>query len=379
MQRSYSDFRSRPHQQAHRAPSSARQLDGAVVKAEQSPLRARASKSPKTTEADSQRPLTKSDLKKMAQQFATRLQYAAFKVERGWTKHSLPEVENLYWQANRKDSATSKRASPSSLTSRPENRRPSQTSAQSSNRVGRTASGAGTAHSEDPEDVFGSSSVAGVRSSEDSGVPKATLSRPVADAMPAFALPSQHRRQSIVIGANGLPTPPPSAGTDVGTMSKISPSALRASPTRSIQKLRSQYGGAAHGEEGTANPQSTPRGVGASYADFWSKMGSSTGRDNGVVGNGLLRGPFVGSNQHRDTSTGLGPTESTRARGRPSWAAASSHGTKRARGDEEEDGDNANGQGDGPASRDHRRRGSEGPLARPQAVLAAAAPDLCSR
>lgn len=194
------------------------------------------------------------------------------------TRHSLPEVENLYWRATRPTSTAS--AAPSN-TRRPSGGSPprsallpaisSYTSSQPTAKRSRR-SGGSTADDEEggDGDVFGGG---GFR------VPSGSSTKPSSSQQQSRRAPPS----GVIIGANGQPTPPPSAGTDHLSSSSSSaaphsldPSALRASPTRTIQALRAAQ--AARGGEASASSS----GVGTSYADFWSKLGQSSSSRAGL-------------------------------------------------------------------------------------------------
>lgn len=143
----------------------------------------------------------------------------------------------------------------------------------------RKASGEHESTGDDDGDVFGSTSMA-------------AAVRPSAAKRSSPGSSSQQRLYSVTIGANGLPTPPPSAGTDPSSSSKgapkVHPAALRVSPTRTIQMLRGQSGATSatpsagltssggRGGGSSSSNNITSNNVGASYADFWNKLGSSS-------------------------------------------------------------------------------------------------------
>ncbi|PWN22921.1 hypothetical protein BCV69DRAFT_101326 [Microstroma glucosiphilum] len=249
----------------------------------------------------------KEEVKRLAQRLATRLQYAAFKVERGWTKHSLPEVENLYWRASKigtssmSTSASKTQPSPrdkvsgtassgvtfgGNMARRPSGgstrpaiaRLPSQSDGTAHLRVQDTdANGGATRRPTDvDEDVFGASV-------------------PISRALPSVSK-HHHAPTTAVIGLNGLPTPPPSAGTDLAKGGSASSSGaavgkglladLRVSPTRQMQAARA-----------ASKPTA---GGGSTYADFWDKLGASSPALRGGGG-----GEAAGLASARDKESGL--------------------------------------------------------------------------
>lgn len=230
-----------------------------------------------------------SHVRQMAQRLATRLQYAAFKVERGWTKFSLPEVENLYYKASSGNAVVSSSSSRTIHSSGGKDEAP--VSAQSSKRS-RRSSRTDRAEEND-DDVFGSSSVVPPPSQHSSQV------RPVESSAAQQTGRNPQQRLQSVIGANGLPTPPPSDGTDLSTSSsaaatkRLNPGvSSRISPTRTMQTLRGEGvdDAATAPDAGFKGPS---RSTG-SYADFWNKLGSSA-PSRGTAGSASAKGTQVPS------------------------------------------------------------------------------------
>ena len=221
----------------------------------------------------------------LAQGLATRLQYAAFKVERGWTKHSLPEVENLYWRASKGSHASAPTSTASTTL------RPTHTSSSSSSRLhpttGATSSASAAslpAHQDDheEEDVFGSVSTNNQLPSQRQRI-----------SPPPSTSTSTSTSRHILINSHGLPTPPPSEGTDLSTLSSTRLGKLvsrRISPTRQVRAaIFRQAGGASNDTTSTttvtgAGPASAAPTVGSGYADFWSKLGSTPNAEAAASG-----------------------------------------------------------------------------------------------
>lgn len=226
----------------------------------------------------------------MAQRLATRLQYAAFKVERGWTKFSLPEVENLYYKASSGNAVVSSSSSRTIHSSGGKDEAP--VSAQSSKRSRRSSRTERAEENDD--DVFGSSSVVPPPSQHSS------QPRPAESSAAQQTGRNPQQRLQSVIGANGLPTPPPSDGTDLSTSSsaaatkRLNPGvSSRISPTRTMQTLRGEGLGDGAATSQDARSKGASRSTG-SYADFWNKLGSSA-PSRGTAGSASAKGTQVPS------------------------------------------------------------------------------------
>lgn len=259
------------------------------------------------------------------------------------TKHSLSEVENLYWRASRTNGASNQRPAEARRSSQKATRDVTQSAllpamstypttaatnfrlnyvfwAESTANKRAKLKTSGESRANDGEDIFGGPSIA---FSLNRSTGQATFSRaPTAQSEFIYQPPlptSQLRRQSVVIDASGLPTPPPSAGAESALSSnsaaKMNPSTLRVSPTRTVQILRAQSASDVSASHPTASsplgPSIAPsKDVGASYADFWNKLGSLD-RDQNC---GLARAPFpeltrAGTASNEDSANADNPTD----------------------------------------------------------------------
>ncbi|SPO28461.1 uncharacterized protein UTRI_04858 [Ustilago trichophora] len=214
-------------------------------------------------------PITPSKARKQAQaqrtrlvalskHLMTRLQYANFKVEHGWSKQSLSEVENLYYRQHQSSSATSAYTNTAASTATAHKSASTSPNNKAPVTPGIVAS-TQTQHS------------VGSRLFKDAAVKKIDV------------------EGGDVFGGYGLATPPASAGSVPGATSyltskrgrstsstPISPpntssnsSATKAAPAASNASKRSP--------NSTTVPRTTTAAGGAtSYADFWSRVGSTT-------------------------------------------------------------------------------------------------------
>ncbi|PWY97501.1 hypothetical protein BCV70DRAFT_50515 [Testicularia cyperi] len=222
----------------------------------------------------------------------TRLQYANFKVEHGWSKQSLSEVENLYYRQNEASSGAQAAA-----------RKIASTSPQGASRNGLlgAASTSTISTSAPPTTALSGSNAGSAVPSNSSGVG----SRLFKDA----SLKRIDVEGGDVFGGYGLATPPASGGTVPGahtsyfaagkrgrstSSTPVSPpnptgaAATASSSTHSSGTKRSPNGAAASNSRSSqasktssvtpAASSSSSSGAGGaiSYADFWSRVGSSS-------------------------------------------------------------------------------------------------------
>ncbi|EST04601.2 Transcription factor Nrm1/Whi5 [Kalmanozyma brasiliensis GHG001] len=212
---------------------------------------------PLQSSASSNVPITPSKARKQAQaqrtrlvalskHLMTRLQYANFKVEHGWSKQSLPEVENLYYRQNQSGTSTA------------------------------TATGARKSASTSPNN-------------------KAPVTPSVAAAQAQLALGSRLFKDAAVkktdaeggdvFGGYGLATPPASAGSIPGATSYLTSKRGRSASSTPISPPNTSTNSSASkaGEAQKRSPNNKATAGGAtSYADFWSRVGSSTATSAGA-------------------------------------------------------------------------------------------------
>ncbi|GAC74958.1 hypothetical protein PANT_13c00085 [Moesziomyces antarcticus T-34] len=215
----------------------------------------------------------------LSKHLMTRLQYANFKVEHGWSKQSLSEVENLYYRQNQSAGTTS------NATARTQKSN-STSPANGASKAPATPSAA-TAHGQ-----------------------KGVGSRLFKDA----AIKKIDVEGGDVFGGYGLATPPASAGSAPGATSYLSSKRGRSTsstpispPNTSAHSSASKGGDAASAPKRSPNGNSHTSGSGSrashvvasgatkvsnppaaaggatSYADFWSRVGSSAAASSTAV------------------------------------------------------------------------------------------------
>ncbi|KAJ9474209.1 hypothetical protein PHBOTO_004285 [Pseudozyma hubeiensis] len=223
-------------------------------------------------------PITPSKARKQAQaqrtrlvalskHLMTRLQYANFKVEHGWSKQSLSEVENLYYRQNQSGTSTTTSIAAA-------NARKSTSTSPNNNTAAKATSTPGAAT------AAGGQAQAGVGSRlfREAAVKKIDI------------------EGGDVFGGYGLATPPASAGSVPGATSyltskrgrsvsstPISPpntstnsSASKAADGQKRSPNNANANNASRSAAQTTSSTATAAAGGAtSYADFWSRVGSS--------------------------------------------------------------------------------------------------------
>ncbi|KIS67971.1 uncharacterized protein UMAG_04016 [Mycosarcoma maydis] len=217
----------------------------------------------------------------LSKHLMTRLQYANFKVEHGWSKQSLSEVENLYYRQNQTETSN---ATSSAATATAAARKSTSTSPNNNNNNNSSSSN-NNSNSKPPT----TPSVAATQSQVGVG------SRLFRDA----AVKKIEIEGGDVFGGYGLATPPASACSMSGATSYLtskrgrSTSSTPISPPNTSANSSASRTGDAHkpspNNNGSINGASNaPRSVQAasstnaaaggamSYADFWSRVGSST-------------------------------------------------------------------------------------------------------
>ncbi|TKY89677.1 hypothetical protein EX895_001462 [Sporisorium graminicola] len=200
----------------------------------------------------------------LSKHLMTRLQYANFKVEHGWSKQSLSEVENLYYRQNQ--SGTSAANSTAAAAAAAAARKSASTSPNNGNSKAPVT----------PSIAAATQAQTGVGSRlfKDAAVKKIDV------------------EGGDVFGGYGLATPPASAGSAPGATSYLTSKRGRSTsstpispPNTSNNSSASKAGDAASSQKRSPNSNSNSNGSrpaqGAaggvtSYADFWNRVGSST-------------------------------------------------------------------------------------------------------
>ncbi|PWN48901.1 hypothetical protein IE53DRAFT_388883 [Violaceomyces palustris] len=246
----------------------------------------------------------RSRLVALSKHLMTRLQYATFKVEHGWTKQSLSEVENLYYRQNQTSNNTSAI-------------RNSSTSPKSSRGGARMATATATTSSSSSSSS--STTTTAIPSTSSAPAPAPVTPLVFAGTTPRLFKDARDKSKEAggggggggvengdVFGGYGLATPPASGGT--------LPSGLGFQNAWSAAAATAQGSGLrGHNPEagGSTTPLSPNRTGGGggpdpgkgltSYADFWSRVGTSAPAPSSSSSSSAAAAVAVASNEGPST------------------------------------------------------------------------------
>ncbi|GAC99712.1 hypothetical protein PHSY_007315 [Pseudozyma hubeiensis SY62] len=258
----------------HKRPiSHFRKIEGTLFSSNQkAPCRAVAAAQPDHSAERSEKEV----LRELSKHLMTRLQYANFKVEHGWSKQSLSEVENLYYRQNQSGtSITASTAAPNARksTSTSPNNNNNNTAAKAASTPGATTAAGGQAQGGVGSRLFKEAAVKKIDIEGGDVFGGYGLATPPASAgsVPgATSYLTSKRGRSV----SSTPISPPNTSTN-SSASKAG-DAQKRSPNNAANNNNNNNNASRSAAQATSSTASAAAGGATSYADFWSRVGSST-------------------------------------------------------------------------------------------------------